>query len=258
MPLGAEVASGWMEDWTGIAEELETELRALGSPERAEGTKRYLKHDLDHLGATVWQVRRAVRATADERPELSHDDLIALAEALWSRPVFERRLAAAMLLEARVELLGPDDLEVLERLLRDSGTWALVDVLAGDVTGELVARYPDAVAGLDRWAADHDFWIRRSALLAMLVPLRRDASFDRFGRYADSMLDEKEFFIRKAIGWVLRETGKRRPEEVFEWLAPRTHRASGVTVREAVKYLEPKQREALLAAYQAKRPASLG
>ena len=256
MPLRAEVASRWMEDWTGIADEMETQLRDLGTPERAAGTRRYLKHDLDHLGATVWQVRRVVRATADERPELSHDDLIALAETLWSKPVFERRLAAAMLLEARVELLGPDDLGLLERLLRDSGTWALVDVLAGDVTGELIARYPNAAARLDRWAADDDFWIRRSALLAMLVPLRRDASFDRFGRYADSMLDEKEFFIRKAIGWVLRETGKRRPQQVFEWLAPRTHRASGVTVREAVKYLEPKQREALLAAYKAKRPTS--
>ena len=42
------------------------------------------------------------------------------------------------------------------------------------------------------------------------------------------MLDEKEFFIRKAIGWVLRETSKKRPDEVYEWIAPRTHRASGV------------------------------
>jgi 3-methyladenine DNA glycosylase AlkD len=70
--------------------------------------------------------------------------------------------------------------------------------------------------------------------------------FTRFGRYADAMLDEKEFFIRKAIGWVLRETGKTRPDEVYEWLAPRIGRASGVTVREAVKYLTPEQRRMLM------------
>jgi 3-methyladenine DNA glycosylase AlkD len=68
---------------------------------------------------------------------------------------------------------------------------------------------------------------------------------DRFGRYADAMLDEREFFIRKAIGWVLRETGKIRPDEVFAWLLPRAARASGVTIREAVKYLTPEHREAL-------------
>jgi len=60
------------------------------------------------------------------------------------------------------------------------------------------------------------------------------------------MLEEKEFFIRKAIGWVLRETSKRRPEDVYRWLLPRANRASGVTLREAVKYLEATQRDAIL------------
>jgi 3-methyladenine DNA glycosylase AlkD len=60
------------------------------------------------------------------------------------------------------------------------------------------------------------------------------------------MLEEKEFFIRKAIGWVLRETSKRRPDEVYAWLLPRGARASGVTLREAVKYLSSAQRSAIL------------
>ena len=77
-------------------------------------------------------------------------------------------------------------------------------------------------------------------MLALLGPLRRgEGDFERFGRYADAMLDEKEFFIRKAIGWVLRETSKKRPDLVYEWIAPRTDRASGVTLREALKYLDP-------------------
>ena len=103
---------------------------------------------------------------------------------------------------------------------------------------------------------DEDFWIRRSALLALLVPLRRGGGDpDRFFRYADRLLAEREFFVRKAIGWVLREAGKRRPAEVAAWLGPRTHRASGVTMREAVKYLSEADRAALLTAYRARRPA---
>ncbi|HEY5013186.1 MAG TPA: DNA alkylation repair protein [Acidimicrobiia bacterium] len=102
---------------------------------------------------------------------------------------------------------------------------------------------------LDRWAVDDDFWIRRSALLALLGPLRGGTGdFDRFSRYADAMLEEKEFFVRKAIGWVLRETAKKRPELVYHWLLPRAARASGVTVREAVKPLSEQQRNAVLAA----------
>jgi len=100
----------------------------------------------------------------------------------------------------------------------------------------------------DRWVRDHDFWIRRAALLALLGPLGRgDGDFGRFAGYADALLDDKEFFIRKAIGWVLRETAKKRPSLVYMWLLPRAARASGVTVREAIKPLPEWQRTAVLA-----------
>jgi 3-methyladenine DNA glycosylase AlkD len=230
---------------TRVADELEARLRALGTPERAKRERRYLKSELQHRGATVWQIRREVRSLAKEHPELTHGELVALVEALWSKPVHERRLAAVFWLEAYPALLTPKDLPLRERLVRESKTWALVDGLAGDVLGALLVRDPGAAPKLDRWAKDADFWVRRSALLAQIEPLRAGASFARFGRYADAMLEEKEFFIRKAIGWVLRETGKTRPNEVFEWLAPRADRASGVTRREAVKYLKPEQRTAL-------------
>ena len=67
------------------------------------------------------------------------------------------------------------------------------------------------------------------------------------------MLDEREFFIRKAIGWVLRETAKKQPDLVADWLAPRVHRVSGVTIREAVKWLPTAQRDELLTAYRDRR-----
>jgi 3-methyladenine DNA glycosylase AlkD len=229
-----------------VADELEARLRALGTPERAEHEQGYLKSELEHLGATVWQIRREVKAFAAQRPDLSHSKLVALVEALWAKPVHERRMTAVLLLEAYPELVAPSDLALLERLIRESKTWAYVDGLAGDVLGELLVRNPRIAAKLDRWAKDPHLWVRRSALLAQIKPLKAGAPFARFGRYADAMLDEKEFFIRKAIGWVLRETGKTRPDEVFEWLAPRADRASGVTKREAVKYLKPEQRSVLM------------
>ena len=243
-------------DPEAVADGIEGELRAVGTPGRAEGSKAYLKSDLDFVGATVGQVRTAVKRAG---VSLDHAGLLAVVDALWAPPVFERRLAAALLLESRSDLLQAADLAVLERLLRDSRTWALVDVLAGSVAGLLLLRHPDAIGDLDRWAADDDFWIRRSALLALMKPMTRAGlPLDRFLRYADAMLDEKEFFVRKAIGWVLRGEGKRRPVEVVAWLSTRTHRASGVTLREAVKYLDADDREALMAAYREHRRSPAG
>jgi len=233
---------------------LESFLRRLGSPERAASHQNYLKSDLEFAGVTVPEMRSALAAWTREQGGLDHDRLTALARALWDRPLYECRLAADILLERNTRLLGPADTDLVEYLLRHSGTWALVDGLATNVAGVLAEKH-DLTATLDRWAADLDFWIRRSAMLALLRPLRRgEGDFERFARYADAMLEEKEFFIRKAIGWVLREVSKKRPELVSDWLGPRVHRASGVTVREAVKYLPPTDRDLLLAGYKTGQP----
>ncbi len=228
---------------------IERELRAAGSPSRAVSEQRYLKSSLEFTGTAVPATRAVVISWRRAHPELTRQHLTRLATALWDRPVFECRLAAAILLTDRRALLAADDAALVERFLRTSGTWALVDVLAASVMGSLTERFPELLGSLDRWAADGDFWLRRSALLTLLGPLRRGdvANWARFTGYADAMLGEREFFVRKAIGWVLRETAKQHPDLVADWLAPRVHRASGVTIREAVRWLPAASRDALLA-----------
>jgi 3-methyladenine DNA glycosylase AlkD len=196
-------------------------------------------------------MRQIARTVKRQQGTLDRTRLLATVRILWARPVFERRMMTVLLLEAFQPLLEPADLALLERFLRQSKTWALVDELAIAIVGPLVERSPELRRVLDRWAQDDDFWIRRSAMLALLRPLRRgEGDFRRFSHYAERMLEEHEFFIRKAIGWVLREAGKPQPDMVYLWLLPRAGRASGVTVREAVKYLSSAQRGAVLAAYQ--------
>jgi 3-methyladenine DNA glycosylase AlkD len=238
-------------DPRAAADRLEHELAAVGTPERAAGSQAYLKSDLRFVGATVPQSRTLVKALLKAHPDWSTADVRELAAALWDEPaadpIFERRLAAVLLLTQDRSRAQPADLALVERLLRESATWALVDALSTDVAGDLVERYPVLGVELDRWATDANFWIRRAALLTLLLPLRRgEGDWDHFTRLADPMLEEREFFIRKAIGWVLRETAKRRPELVADWVRPRLARISRLSLREAVKPMTEELRSALL------------
>ena len=229
-----------------LALDLEATLKDSGTPERAAQEKRYLKSALEHYGVTVPATRKAVRAALAEAGALSRRDLLAAVNALWARPVHELRAAAVELLVERGSLLEAGDLSLVERMLREAKTWALVDALAPHIAGPLVERFPELTKTLDRWAADGDFWVRRASMLTLLVPLRKGGGdFERFGRYADAMLGEREFFIRKAIGWVLREVAKKRPALVTAWLLPRAKRASGLTFREATRALPEAQRARL-------------
>jgi 3-methyladenine DNA glycosylase AlkD len=245
-------------DLAALASQAEEQMRAGGTAARAVHEKAYLKSSLDHAGTPLPVIRAVARRIRTEHPDFDVTTAFALADELWKGSLHERRMLAVVTLQQYADAMSPRHLERLEPFVRQSGTWALVDGLAGDVAAKIVLRHPDDAvvdAVLRRWGADEDFWVRRSALLAHLQTLGRRGRFigwERFSRLADAMLDEREFFIRKAIGWVLREAGKHRPGLVVEFVQPRVARISGVTIREAVRYLDPPDRDALLAAYRAR------
>jgi 3-methyladenine DNA glycosylase AlkD len=242
-------------DATLAAHEISAELKQLGSPARATSERAYLKSDLEFYGTSVPNMRTVVKRFLRANPGLTHDQLIDMVMALWTPTgavaIHERRAAAVLLLDERPRLLSIDDVATIEQLIRESKTWAYVDTLAGHVAARLAATDPAMLAVLDRWVIDDDFWIRRSAVLALGELLRDGRELNRFFRYADTLLPEKEFFIRKVLGWVARETGRRYPDDVSAWLRRNQAGMNGVTIREAVKYLP--DGEELLALWKARR-----
>ncbi len=112
--------------------------------------------------------------------------------------------------------------------------------------GGVVGTSRTALRRLRDWARDENFWVRRTALLSQLRQLSHEGGdFELFARLAAGMLGEREFFIRKAIGWVLREVSKKRPKLVFEFLREHRSEVSGLTLGEGAKYLPAAQRRAL-------------
>jgi 3-methyladenine DNA glycosylase AlkD len=229
-------------------------LRPFGSTARAAQEKRYLKSELEFIGVAVPDIRRVVKAAVKDQlaaqgkrgARLDRETAVAWALALWREPVHERRAAAIEILQLTVARLAAADLATIERLIRDARTWAYVDALAGNIAGAVALRDASSWERIDTWAVDGDFWVRRSALLALLPGIRaRQPDLPRFVRYTDPMLAEREFFIRKAIGWVLREISRRNPDWVATWTGDHVAEISGVTFREAVRHLPPETKARL-------------
>lgn len=235
---------------TAAVDILDAALRAAGDPARAPQEQRYLRSALRHHGTSMPAMRRVLTAWRAPRPAFDRATLRAFVDDAWRRGVHELRNVGVEQLVDDARLLTPDDLPWLEGLLREAKTWALVDPLAVQVLGPLTHAHPAVAATVAAWAGDPDRWLRRTALLVHLLPMRRGDpdAFAPFVRVAEPMLDEREFFIRKAIGWVLRERAKRCPDEVFAWLLEHADRASGLTLREASRPLTAEQRERVVAA----------
>jgi len=221
-------------------------LRRAGSAARAVGEKAYLRSDLRFWGTSQDSIRMAVREYCDSHPNLVRTELRSVAMALYATDVHELRAAAIGVLERDRETLDDRDMPWLLQVVRNSKSWAYVDWIAPKVIGDVIVRDPRARKRLAIWAKDKDFWVRRTALLAEHDALRAGGGdFALWSRLAGSMLDEREFFIRKAIGWVLREVSKKRPDLTYAFLRKHRDRVSRLSLLEGAKYLPAAQRKDL-------------
>jgi 3-methyladenine DNA glycosylase AlkD len=206
-----------------------------GNAASAKAQRAYMKSTLQFHGVDAKQLRQAAREFCDDHA-LDHDALVVAVDALYATDNFDLHSAAVAMLERQRPLLSPRDAGWLISLIRRSACWAHVDWLATKMIPHALGARPGKQ--LRAWARDDDFWVRRTALLARLDVLRAGAGdFELFCELAVPMLGEKEFFIRKAIGWVLREVSKKRPALVSAFVKARGEEMSGLTRREATKYL---------------------
>jgi len=215
-------------------------------PARAKAGRAYLKSDLRFYGTRVPEIRRAAGDFAAAHPDLTRTELRSIVGVLYATDWHEYRSVSIALLGRYAALLRESDLPWLVGLVRSSDTWAHVDWLAADIIGGVVERYPVSLKRLPVWAEDKSFWVRRTALLAQLRVLSRGAGdFELFARLAAGMLAEREFFIRKAIGWILREVSKKRPLLVYGFLRDHRGAVSGLSLQEGAKYLPAPMRTKL-------------
>jgi 3-methyladenine DNA glycosylase AlkD len=232
---------------------LRKQLEAHANPARAVQEKRYLKSELQFLGVGLPTLRKTAKAFVRAQPSLERAQLLELTDALWQHEVHELRALAVGILELKVQQLTAADMPTLIALVRRAKTWALVDWIATKVVGPL-AGDPKARKHIDAWARDKDFWVRRTALLSHHdALLQGGGDFDHFARMAVPQLADREFFIRKAIGWVLRSTARRTPERTYAFVAAHARELSGLSFREATRTL-PAAQQKKLAALRASKP----
>ncbi len=217
-----------------------TELLApLAEPLRAPAMHAYMRAQFAFLGIATPARRAALAPVLRAHQQLSHDDLMECVQTLWSLPEREYQYAALDLLSHFGDRLGSADIDALLELARQKAWWDTVDALAS-VVGRILraARAADADCQqrVDRALRDPCLWVRRIAMLHQLG-WRGDTDTARLFAYANALAPETDFFIRKAIGWALRDYARHDPAAVRAFLSEQGERLSGLSRREAAKHL---------------------
>jgi 3-methyladenine DNA glycosylase AlkD len=218
--------------------QIEAALRPLADALQAVPMRAYMLDQFAFLGIRATPRRQALRGL----PKLNTwtaPELLALAEALWDLPEREFHYVAVDLLAKHPRQLDLDSLPRLLQLVQRQSWWDTVDGLAG-VVGDILLRarsgQGDVQRHMDRWLSHSNLWVRRVAMLHQLG-WKTQTDEARLFRYALALAPETDFFIRKAIGWALRDHARTRPDAVRAFLSQHAQRLSGLTRREAGKHL---------------------
>jgi len=213
--------------------DIQSRFAALTNPQAAVPMRAYMRNQFAFCGIAT-PARRAALADFKNRA-LSQQTLLTLAQQLWQLPEREYRYAAIDLLAMHSKQLDASAIPALLALARTDAWWDTVDNLSS-VINRLIRRYPAAQAQMDEALKHDNFWTRRTAMIHQLG--WRDTTDEaRLFDYALSLALESEFFIRKAIGWALRDYARWQPEAVRAFVLAHQERLSPLTAREAMKHL---------------------
>jgi len=209
-------------------------LRPLKNVERAAAMRAYMRNQFEYLGVSTPDHRAAVAPLLKGFSPAGPEELRIAAEGLWQMPEREYQYVATGLLGRYHKILSLDDLPLLLELVQTKSWWDTVDALLKPI-GPVVRRAGAKGKRAMDAAVKHDnFWVRRIAMLHQLG-LRDEVDTKRLFRYAELLAAEKEFFIRKAIGWALRDYAWHDWRAVDKFLKSTRAQLSGLTVREASK-----------------------
>ena len=211
-------------------------MAAAADPRRAAGQQAYMKSAMPFYGLLLPQVR-TITARVFDSSDLDCAAWRATILQLWrGARRREERYAALHLLGMKGHrlCLTPDAMPMLEELIVTGAWWDLVDETATSV-GRLLHEHPDQMKPLMReWSTDPNLWKRRVSIICQLG-FKRETDLDLLYGNIEPNLDDRDFFIRKAIGWALRQYARTDPKEVVRYVRANEARLTGLSKREALK-----------------------
>ena len=215
-------------------------LASGGDPEKAAQQQRYMKSELPYRGYTSPELKALLRPVLASYEPVDRVTWEGAVRALWDGATHrEERYAALALARHRRarSWLDPESVPLLRHLVVTGAWWDLVDETAQHLVRPALVEHRQALTPVLRaWATDDDLWVRRTAVICQ-VGLRADTDLDLLEHAIEANVDDPTFWLRKAIGWALRDYARTDPGWVRAEVLRHGERLSGLSRREALKHL---------------------
>jgi 3-methyladenine DNA glycosylase AlkD len=214
-------------------------MAAEADPSRAAGMQAYMKSTMPYHGLVSAKMRAVSAEVFAHHPLASCDEWRAAILGLWREARFREERYAALELAAdkrHSQCRTPDSLPMFEEMIVTGAWWDHVDGVA-HLIGQMLRAYPKQMRPVMRaWSKDENLWKRRVSIICQ-ISFKKDTDLKLLYANIEPNLADRDFFIRKAIGWSLRSYAWTDPAEVARYVREHQSRLSGLSRREALKNL---------------------
>jgi 3-methyladenine DNA glycosylase AlkD len=221
--------------------EIQRALISVADASLAPAMAAYMKHHFPFLGVNAPARKLAtiaiIRAHKIPKTDAGFKELKQIVSSLWSFPEREYHYIALEMLWRHRKTNPESGLAFLKSLIEANSWWDSSDSL-DEVVGDGVLRFPSWVAAMDTWSTDENLWVRRVSIQHQLGFDDQQIDQERLFRIILRNTGDKDFFIRKSIGWALRTLGWYRPDVVEAFVAEHDKELSPLSKREATRNLE--------------------
>lgn len=217
--------------------ELRKVFSELSNEEIAAGQKAYMKDNFEFLGLKT-QTRRDLAKPFMAREHLpAKDDALDIIKECWKQDEREFQMFGQDFLLKFTKKLDKKDISFLEYLVTHKSWWDTVDLIATRGVGDYMKKFPEQrVKYVEKWCAQDDMWLRRTAILFQLK-YKKDTDLDLLTYAIENNMGSKEFFINKAIGWVLRDYSRVDAQWVLDFVDAHPD-LSNLSKREATRLIK--------------------
>ena len=215
-----------------LIKSLEKEFNKHSNPSIARSQKAYMRNQFEFLGLTA-NKRREIQKKFFQNLEIN--DLNKFIYKLWNLNGRDYQYLAQELLYSNHKNLKAEDIQLIEYMIINKPWWDTIDFLSPKILGKYFKLYPDEIEkNTQKWILSNNIWLKRSAILFQLK-YKETLNTDLLYRIIVPLSNSKEFFINKAIGWILREYGKTNKEWVINFV--KKNKLSNLSNREALKHI---------------------
>lgn len=210
-------------------------FRENKNPEKQKQMEQYMRNQFTFLGLQASERRALAKKFLNDLTQETWQTGIdwAVIYLLWELPEREFQLTALDYLRRVEKLLVPEDLLHLQQLVLTKSWWDTIDFLAKNI-GSLVQKEPQLLGEMKIWSVAENRWMRRIAILHQLR-YKEATNTDLLRNIILANIDDEDFFIRKAIGWALREYAKTDEKWVRDFVFSFHNELSTLSYREATK-----------------------